>query len=623
MRLSIKDDAVRVVESIKGVDPNGIYVIDRRDGTCWFASPYFGKVNRYGGELPFIFSELEAPMALAIDEANSALWVADGALNQVVKSDLDGNIQEMSLRAKRSKQVQLSSPPKAIVACADGGLWVATRQGLQIITADGKLSEPIKQKVKYLQAVPQTDEIWSGDSITGHVFHISGDGTVIAEGGIKKLSGLIATKDGGCWLLGRKAAFALNPDGSLRGTVSGLSHPRAILFQPSDGSVWVLEGDNQLLRLYRPVSGDGKFLRITGLLRGNLAIKPATDIKWTPAQPDTTPTNPEQIPSKIQPAPKIKPDSKQQPEKQTSTTPTKIEKRATTVVPAPVTNTQNSGEFNSPSPTVVPETKSEKSERREENEGRYQGHWNLIPRDTIILMTADMTVVRDDNELIQATPVKDIIPLLNQINISTADVTTLTLFGTSAQGSSNIDGAVLVTGQYQAKQIFEHLLQAGRKQELYGQDELYLNPQAEAEGVAGISNDTIALGSINALKAVLDVKNQKQATIWQRRDIAPLLRNSANSDAPVTMALLIPQDVFDMANAALTISRSILSLFRVPVIGILMEKIGVAQALGVHISHQGDSFPVEFLCLMADEDAASFLSGTLNLLKMSTSTLPK
>ena len=178
-------------------------------------------------------------------------------------------------------------------------------------------------------------------------------------------------------------------------------------------------------------------------------------------------------------------------------------------------------------------------------------------------MTADMTVVRDDNELIQATPIKDIIPLLNQINISTADVTKLTLLGTSAQEGKNIDGAVLVTGEYQAKQVFEHLLQAGWKRELYGQDELYLNLQAEAEGVAGISNDTIALGSINALKAILDVKqsfpapsgkqNQKQATIWQRRDIVPLLRNSANSNAPVTMALLIPQDVFDMANAALTI----------------------------------------------------------------------
>ncbi|HIE28191.1 TPA: VWA domain-containing protein, partial [Candidatus Poribacteria bacterium] len=502
MRLSVKDDAVRVVESIKGVDPNGIYVIDRSDGTCWFASPYLGKVNRYGEESPFIFSELEAPMALAVDETQRALWVADGALNQVVKSDLDGNIQE---------KVQLSSPPKAIAARADGGLWVATRRGLQIITADGKLTEPIKQKVKYLQSVPQTDEIWAGDSITGHVFHISGDGTIIAEGGIKKLSGIVATKDGGCWLLGRKTAFALNPDGSLRGTVSGLSHPRTILFQPSDGSVWVLEGDNQLLRLYRPVSGEGTFLRITGLLRGNLAIEPAIDIKWTPAQPDTTPTKPEQTPSKIKPAPKPKPDSKQQPEKQTSTTPTKIEKQDTTVVPAPVTNTQNSGEFSYPSPTVAPETKSENPPyppfpkggkggfRREENEGHYQGHWNLIPRDTIILMTADMTVVRNDNELIQATPVKDIIPLLNQINISTADVTTLTLFGTSAQEGKNIDVAVLVTGQYQVKLVFEHLRQVGWQEELYGQDELYLNPQAEAEGVAGISNDTIALGSVTAL----------------------------------------------------------------------------------------------------------------------------
>jgi len=569
MRLSVKDDEVRVVKSIKGVDPQGVYVIDRRDGTCWFASPHLGKVNCYGGASIFSFGELGAPMVLAIDDANRTLWVADGGLNQVVKCDLAGNIQE---------HIQLASPPRAIAARADGGLWVATSRRLHIITANGKLTEAVKQKVKYLQAVPKTDEIWTGDSITGHVFHISGDGSIIAEGGVKKLSGIAATNDGGCWLEGRKTAFALNPDGSLRGTVQGLSNPRTVIFQPSDGSVWVQEGSNQLLRLYRPVSEDASFLRITGLTFGNLAIKPATDIKWTPSQPETPP----------------------QPAKDTVVT-----KPAKPLVPA------------------VPEIKSEESERREENEEEYQGHWKLIPRDTTILMTADMTVVRNDDELIQATPIKDIIPLLNQINLSTADVTQLTLWGISAQESSNIDGAVLVTGQYQVKRVLEHLHQAGWKRELYGQDELYLNPQEEAESVAGISDDTIALGSINALKTVLDVKHQKQGTIWQRRDLVTLLRNSASSDAPVTVALLIPQDVFDMANAALTISRSILSLFRVPVIGILMEKIGVAQAVVVHISRRDDSFPVELFCLMADEDAASFLSGTLNLLKKSTSAFPK
>jgi len=596
MRLSVKDDTVRIVESIKGVDPNGIYVINRRDGMCFFASPFLGKVIRYGGKSVLTISKFGVPMALALDEANRALWVADGGFNQVVKLDLDGNIQE---------RVQLASPPQAIAARADGGLWVATRQELQIVTADGNLTEPIKQEVRYLQAVPRTNEVWAGDAITGHVFHIGGDGSIIAEGGVKRLSGIVAINDGGCWLLGRKTVFALNPDGSLLGTVQGLSHPKTILFQPSDGSVWMQEGDNQLLRLYRPFFSDDSFLRIMGLLRGKLSIEPAKDLKWIPQQPSETRQSPKHSsPTVERPPPKPQP---QQSKPTTGRTPSGQQ----------LTTQHTRSLVTSATP------KSEKNERYGENEEHYQGHWNLIPRDTIILMTANMTFVRDDNELIQVTHVKDIIPLLNQINISTADVTTLTFWGTFVQNDSNIDSAVLVTGQYQVKRIFEHLPQAGWKRELYGQNELYLNPQAEAEGVAGISDNTIALGSINALKAVLDVKHQKQATIWQRRDIAPLLRNCANGDAPITMSLLIPQDVFDMANAALTLSKSILSLFQVPVIGILLEKIGVAQALGVHISHQNNAFPVKFLCLMADEDAASFLSGTLNLLKASTSALPQ
>jgi hypothetical protein len=46
-----------------------------------------------------------------------------------------------------------------------------------------------------------------------------------------------------------------------------------------------------------------------------------------------------------------------------------------------------------------------------------------------------------------------------------------------------------------------------------------------------------------------------------------------------------------------------------------MSKIGYARALGCTIGREGESFPVELVAVMKDEEAATFVSGALTLLK--------
>lgn len=81
------------------------------------------------------------------------------------------------------------------------------------------------------------------------------------------------------------------------------------------------------------------------------------------------------------------------------------------------------------------------------------------------------------------------------------------------------------------------------------------------------------------------------------------------------MHVIIPQEVLDIGQTGLELSKTILELLDVDAIGALLRKIGLVQGLSMSINHSGDDFPVEMSCLMQSEGAASFISGSLNLLK--------
>ena len=89
------------------------------------------------------------------------------------------------------------------------------------------------------------------------------------------------------------------------------------------------------------------------------------------------------------------------------------------------------------------------------------------------------------------------------------------------------------------------------------------------------------------------------------------------------MGLLMPQETLDMAKAAMSIGKTALDILQVPVIGTLLGKIGFTQGFGIHLRHGGNEFLMELLCLMENESSASFISGSLNLMKNLATSLPQ
>jgi hypothetical protein len=344
LRIQKDADNVTIVEAYPVIDPQADYVVDPKNNTCWVTSAFQGQVMCYGKANPIVVSSFGAPMSLALDSERQILWVADGALNQIVKMRLDGTFE---------KKTQLSAPLRSMASRADGGLWIATSYGLIVLDSEGEVTEEFEQKAKYLSGVPGKNSVWLANPFDNTIMHLDGDGKILAEGRLKTLSGLVATKDGGCVLLGRENVFQLDADGELTGTLEGLDHPSRIVYQPEDESIWVLQSQGkQLVQVPKEIE-QKPLTVITGLERDNLKVEPAEKIQWISksrkpeSQKTETPEKekpPEKIktPTKIKPEKKTKPKPKVEPEKEEAVVKPKKQKPEKmlkpTVVPAPATS---------------------------------------------------------------------------------------------------------------------------------------------------------------------------------------------------------------------------------------------------------------------------------------------
>ena len=342
LRIQKDADNITIVEAYPVIDPQADYVVNPKNNTCWVTSAFHGQVICYGKANPIIVSSFGAPMLLALDKERQILWIADGALNRIFKMRMDGTFE---------KSIQLSTPLRSMASRADGGLWIATSYGLIVFDSDGEVIREFEQKAKYLSSVPGKNSVWLANPFDNTIMHLDGDGEILAEGRLKTLSGIIATKDGGCILLGRENVFQLDADGELIGTLQGLDRPSRMVYQPEDESIWVLQSQGkQLVQLPKEI-GQKSLTIITGLERDNLRIEPAEKIQWIsksrkPESQKTEKPEKEKPPEKIETPTMIKPEKK---------TKTKVEPiKGESVVKPEKKEPEKQKSEAMPTPTVVP-----------------------------------------------------------------------------------------------------------------------------------------------------------------------------------------------------------------------------------------------------------------------------
>ncbi|HDZ27074.1 MAG TPA: hypothetical protein ENH65_11260, partial [Candidatus Aminicenantes bacterium] len=373
-------DKVTIVESYTVIDSQADYAVNPKDNTCWVTSAFQGQVRRYGKAEPIVVSSFGAPMSLALDAERQIMWVADGALNKIVKMRLDDGTLE--------KHVQLSTPSRSIASRADGGLWIATKYGLIVLNSDGEVIKEFERKAKYLSSGPGKNSVWLVNPVDNNIMHLDGDGNILAEGKLKTLSGLIATKDGGCVLLGREVVFQLDADGDLIGTMQGLDHPSRIVYQPEDESVWILHSrDSQLVQLPMK-TGQKPLTVIAGLGRGNLRVEPAEKIQWISEAIEPESQQPE-TPEEEKPLEKIKVPEKIEPEKKDTTKPEVVPEKKDAIKPETEPEKKDTTK-----PKVEPE-KKESAVKPEKQELKEMPKPTVVPAPTTSTLLSEPPKFKD------------------------------------------------------------------------------------------------------------------------------------------------------------------------------------------------------------------------------------
>jgi hypothetical protein len=247
----------------------------------------------------------------------------------------------------------------------------------------------------------------------------------------------------------------------------------------------------------------------------------------------------------------------------------------------------------------------------------------LVPARGNLLLFVKLKQVVQDRDLSQAMKIDELKSELRAMEITPEEIFKMMMFMGSAPYSSRMGyWGMILEGDYNAIKKVKQLTKEGWNKERYSRDDYYYNPTS-GECVAYLNGNTLLFGSKEAVCDVFDVKRGKKESLIKHPTYNKLSKQIEEGSAPITVHVIIPQEVLDMGQTGLELSKTILELLDVGAIGALLGKIGLVQGFSMSINHSGDNFPVEMLCLMQSESAASFISGSLNLLKGISTMLPK
>lgn len=238
----------------------------------------------------------------------------------------------------------------------------------------------------------------------------------------------------------------------------------------------------------------------------------------------------------------------------------------------------------------------------------------LIPADALVVLSVDWQAVRGDRDLLALAKGAEFKKLFAEVNVGEEAVNYLAVFGDGGEGPGASAG-LLLGGSFDADAVAEHVKSRGWREDVYRGHAIYLSPGGGATFLALLDSGALVCGTRKGVEAVIRVASDEGASLASTETyerLAPLFEHEGR---PVSMMIAFPQHAQDAAAAALELSSVVMDFAGVGALGQLMSKIGYSRAIGCSIGREGESFPVELVAVMKDEEAATLVSGGLTLLK--------
>lgn len=235
----------------------------------------------------------------------------------------------------------------------------------------------------------------------------------------------------------------------------------------------------------------------------------------------------------------------------------------------------------------------------------------LVPVESCAIMSIDWSSIRAHRELSRVIKGDQFDALLRELHVDSESVNTVVVF--SALAGQTMSG-LLLRGSFNVKKTAGELKVNGWTESSFEGHKVYVKG---TDCVAMPADKTIFAGTREAAMAVFRAAGDAKESIVASDSYKKINATMAANRTPVKAFLLIPQGTLDMADAALTATSVALSLFDLGGIGQLLQAVNVARGFGFSLDKSTrEIYPVELCILMRDEQAAVFVSGSLNALKM-------
>jgi hypothetical protein len=244
--------------------------------------------------------------------------------------------------------------------------------------------------------------------------------------------------------------------------------------------------------------------------------------------------------------------------------------------------------------------------------------FEFVPASSVFAASVNWHTVSSDDALKRIVNGGSVERLFGEFGVDGADVDEFVIFSDGGDARAGSTGVVL-RGGYEADSVIKQLVARGWREQTQGDATIYASPNGN--DYLAVPDDHLLVagtraGVVNVLKSG-DGENLAAHPSYEK-----LAAHLDAGNPPLFVVVAAPQRVQDMTDAGLAISSVALGFTGLGAIGGIVKQLGAVRGIGCAIEHEGDAFPVEFIAVMRDEDAASLVSGTLNLAQSFASALP-
>ncbi|HEX8457767.1 MAG TPA: hypothetical protein VF656_10760 [Pyrinomonadaceae bacterium] len=256
--------------------------------------------------------------------------------------------------------------------------------------------------------------------------------------------------------------------------------------------------------------------------------------------------------------------------------------------------------------------------------GRSRPLFKVVPAGSLMAVSLNWRAVGKDSELKRLLKTDSLEPVFEELGITSAQVSDVSVFS-DAQLAGSMAGSngIILRGTFDARAVRTRLSGQGWGEESYEGQKLWTHGTNSGQLCAVLKSGLVVCGTRGGVKGVIDTERGESESFADspanKRMIARLRKN----DFPIVMIAVYPQETQDMAEVALQSSSALLDFARFGGLGSLLEKIGYVRGFGCAVSREGGTLPLEMLALMKDEQAASLVSGSLNIVQKLTHALPQ